>query len=86
MLDKESYSPARPEARPRPVPRTEAPNGFLSVTVERCPVCRAKVVAKLPGEVVIRNAILRVDRTTGRVSAKCARCKRWVDVPLRYVG
>ncbi len=57
-----------------------------AVTVERCPVCRAKVVVKLPGEVVIRNAILKVDAPTGRVSAKCARCKAWVEVPLRYVG
>jgi len=49
-------------------------------------VCRAKVVEQLPGEVVIRNAILKVDAPTGRVSAKCARCKAWVEVPLRYVG
>jgi hypothetical protein len=26
-----------------------------------------------------------VDRA-GRVAAKCARCKTWVEVPLRYVG
>jgi hypothetical protein len=32
----------------------------------------------------VRNAILRVDRPTGRASAKCSRCKTWVDVPLRY--
>ena len=57
-----------------------------AVDVERCPVCRAKVVVKLPGEVVIRNAILKVDAPTGRVSAKCARCKSWLEVPLRYVG
>lgn len=58
----------------------------VPVTVERCPVCRAQVVVRHPGEVVIRNAILRVDAPTGRVSAKCARCKAWVEVPLRYVG
>lgn len=55
-------------------------------TAERCPVCRSRVLVKSPGEVVIRNAILRVDEPTGRVSAKCARCKAWVDVPLRYLG
>jgi uncharacterized protein with PIN domain len=58
----------------------------VAVTVERCPVCRAKLVEKLPEEVVIRNAILKVDAPTGRVSAKCARCKAWVEVPLRYIG
>jgi DNA-directed RNA polymerase subunit RPC12/RpoP len=52
----------------------------------RCPVCRAKVVVALPNEVVIHNAILKVDASTGRVSAKCARCKAWVPVPLRYTG
>ena len=57
-----------------------------AVTVDRCPMCRAKVVVKLEGEVVIRNAILKVDAPTGRVSAKCGRCKSWVEVPLRYVG
>ena len=52
----------------------------------RCPVCRARVVVELPGEVVIHNAILKVDSPTGRVTAKCARCKSWVEVPLRYLG
>src|SRR5215470_196338 len=37
-------------------------------------------------EVIIRNAILRVESATGRVAAKCARCKSWVEVPLRYVA
>jgi len=37
-------------------------------------------------DVVIRNAIVRVDAPTGRVTAKCPRCKGWVEVPLRYVG
>ncbi len=41
---------------------------------------------KLQNEVVIHNAILKVDRPTGRVTAKCPRCKAWVRVPLRYVG
>jgi DNA-directed RNA polymerase subunit RPC12/RpoP len=52
----------------------------------RCPVCKAKVVVALPNEVVIHNAILKVDAGTDRVSAKCARCKAWVQVPLRYTG
>lgn len=52
----------------------------------RCPVCRAKVVVELQGEVVIHNAILKVDSPTGRVTAKCARCKAWMEVPLRYIG
>jgi len=52
----------------------------------RCPVCRAKVVAHGQTEVIIRNAILRVESATGRVAAKCARCKAWVEVPLRYVA
>jgi hypothetical protein len=52
----------------------------------RCPVCRAKVVVALENEVVIHNAILKVDPPSGRVTAKCARCKAWVPVPLRYTG
>jgi hypothetical protein len=53
----------------------------------RCPVCRAKVVARSEEDVIIiRNAILRVESATGRVAAKCARCKSWVEVPLRYVA
>jgi DNA-directed RNA polymerase subunit RPC12/RpoP len=53
---------------------------------ERCHVCGAKVVVKGPGEVVIKNAILRVDQGSGRVAAKCCRCKAWVAVPLTYTG
>jgi DNA-directed RNA polymerase subunit RPC12/RpoP len=52
----------------------------------RCPVCRAKVVVALQDEVVIHNAIIKVDFPTRRVMAKCARCKAWVQVPLRYTG
>ena len=52
----------------------------------RCPVCRAKVVVALQKEVVIHNAIRKVDASTGRVTAKCVRCKGWVQVPLRYTG
>lgn len=56
------------------------------VATNRCPVCKSKVVVTSAEEVVIHNAILRVERPTGRVSAKCSRCKSWVEVPLRYVG
>ena len=55
-------------------------------TSVRCPVCRAKVVVTLQNEVVIHNAIIKVESSTGRVTAKCARCKAWVEVPLRYTG
>jgi phage FluMu protein Com len=37
-------------------------------------------------EVVVKNAILRVDQSSGLVTAKCPRCKSWVEVPLRYLG
>jgi hypothetical protein len=43
-------------------------------------------VVTLPSEVVIHNAIIKVDPATGRVTAKCVRCKAWVEVPLRYTG
>jgi DNA-directed RNA polymerase subunit RPC12/RpoP len=56
------------------------------VESERCQVCGAKVVVKNADEIVIKNAILRVDGASGRVSAKCSRCKAWVAVPLTYTG
>ena len=52
----------------------------------RCPICRVTILVRSAEEVVIRNAIVRVDAPTGRVSAKCPRCKGWVEVPLKYVG
>jgi len=52
----------------------------------RCPVCRAVLLTRSPEEVVIRNAILRIEPPSGRVTAKCPRCKSWVEVPLRYLG
>ena len=55
-----------------------------ATTLRRCPACRDKVVVERPSEIVVHNAILRVDRESGRVSAKCRRCKAWVEVPLRY--
>jgi len=56
------------------------------LAVQRCPACRDKVVVERATEVVIHNAILRVDRPSGRVTAKCRRCKAWVEVPLRFQG
>ena len=55
------------------------------VRVERCPRCRTKLLEELPDEVLIRNAILRVDTHTRGVMAKCPRCKTWVGVPLQYI-
>lgn len=52
----------------------------------RCPVCRETLLVRSPAEVMIRNAILRVDGPSGLVTAKCPRCKAWVEVPLRYTG
>jgi DNA-directed RNA polymerase subunit RPC12/RpoP len=69
---------------PHPVSRD--PRVCATISLERCPRCREKVLVKLPGEIVIRNAILRVDSPSGDVSLKCPRCRTWVDVPLRYVG
>jgi hypothetical protein len=63
---------------------------FLDVDIRqdrgRCPTCRATLVVRDVNEVVIRNAILKVDGPSGRVTAKCPRCKGWVEVPLKYVG
>jgi hypothetical protein len=58
----------------------------VQVTSDLCPVCRSKMIVRAASEVVIRNAILKVDAPTGRVTAKCGRCKAWREVPLRYVG
>lgn len=49
-------------------------------------MCGANVVVKKADEIVIKNAILRVDGATRRVAAKCSRCKAWVAVPLTYTG
>lgn len=60
--------------------------GTETARARRCPVCRAKIVVWVSSEVLIRNAIVRVDSPTGRVTAKCSRCKSWVEVPLRLSG
>lgn len=51
---------------------------------KRCPTCRTRIVVPEDDGVVIKNAILRVSAASGMASAKCPRCKTWVDVPLRY--
>jgi hypothetical protein len=51
-----------------------------------CSVCRERLVVRDADCVVIRNAIIKVETQTGRVSAKCPRCKSWMEVPLRYIG
>ena len=52
----------------------------------RCPVCRTKVIVVERTQVLLRNAILKADRITGDVTAKCSQCKSWLAVPLRYTG
>jgi hypothetical protein len=52
----------------------------------RCPTCRTKIVVPDGTGLVVRNAILRVTRESGGATAKCPRCKTWVEVPLRYSG
>ena len=52
----------------------------------RCQVCATKIVVPGPDEIVVKNAILRVARASGRVTAKCPRCKTWVEIPFRYFG
>ena len=66
--------------------RADVLHAGLPETQGRCQVCGAKVVIKGVDEVVIKNAILRVDASSGRVAAKCSRCKAWVAVPLMYTG
>jgi DNA-directed RNA polymerase subunit RPC12/RpoP len=51
---------------------------------KRCPACRTKIVVWDETGLVVRNAILRIDSETGGASAKCPRCKAWVEVPLTY--
>lgn len=56
------------------------------VEVQRCPGCRTKILIREREVVVVKNAILRVSLRTGDATAKCPRCKVWVEVPLRYVA
>ena len=57
-----------------------------TIALQRCPAGRDKVVVERDSEVGVHNAIRRIDRLSGRVTAKCRRCKAWVEVPLKFVG
>jgi hypothetical protein len=63
-----------------------SPSGPSGQALQRCPTCRAKIVLADADGLVIRNAVLRIDRLTGAASAKCPRCKGWVAVPLAHRG
>ncbi|HEV8676612.1 MAG TPA: hypothetical protein VGX21_21455 [Methylomirabilota bacterium] len=67
-----------------PQPAAQGQDG-TPAALRRCPVCRTKIVVADDEGVVVRNAILRVSRT-GHATAKCPRCKAWVEVPLRYTA
>lgn len=56
----------------------------IPVDPRRCPTCRTKIVVPDAQGLVVKNAILRVSLETGHASAKCPRCKTWVEVPLTY--
>ena len=60
--------------------------GSGEIEVRRCPGCRTKILIREADTIVVKNAILRVTLRTGDASAKCPRCKGWVEVPLRYVA
>ena len=63
-----------------------SPSPVEASAATRCQVCATKIVVPGADEVVVRNAILRVDRASGQVTAKCPRCKGWVEIPFRYFG
>jgi len=67
-------------------PMTSSKRPHHSAPGGRCHVCATRIVVAGDDDLVVRNAILRVDRASGRVTAKCPRCKAWVEVPLRYIG
>jgi endogenous inhibitor of DNA gyrase (YacG/DUF329 family) len=56
----------------------------IPTDARRCPTCRTKIVVPDEQGLVVKNAILRVSLDTGHASAKCPRCKTWVEVPLTY--
>ena len=57
---------------------------MLRRDAQRCPGCRTKIVIWDDQGLVVKNAVLRVNGQSGRASAKCPRCKTWVEVPLTY--
>ena len=59
------------------------PAGFV-VDGLKCQTC-GETIQKMDGDfLVVRNAILRVDLRRRCATAKCPRCKSWVEVMLRY--
>jgi predicted Zn-ribbon and HTH transcriptional regulator len=56
----------------------------ILVEPQRCPTCRTKIVVSDAAGILVKNAILRVSVDTGDASAKCPRCKSWVEVPLQF--
>ena len=62
----------------------ELVRALSKVEERRCPTCRTRIVVPQPEGLVVKNAILRVSAASGQASAKCPRCKTWVDVPLTY--
>ena len=50
----------------------------------KCPTCGETIQKMDGGFLVVRNAILRVDLSRRCATAKCPRCKSWVEVMLRY--
>jgi predicted Zn-ribbon and HTH transcriptional regulator len=66
---------------------TPAPDSSPRVALtepQRCPTCRTKIVVPDGEGILVKNAILRVSVDTGHASAKCPRCKSWVEVPLQF--
>jgi uncharacterized C2H2 Zn-finger protein len=78
--EEQPNGPARPSASAPPaVSAVKSAPGTL-----KCPTC-GETIQKVDGEfLVVRNAILRVDLRHGSATAKCPRCKSWVEVMLRY--
>jgi len=77
-LDRETYY------WPMAIDGSNQPSVLAGVEPLRCPTCRTKIVVPDADGLLVKNAILRVSLRTGDASAKCPRCKSWVEVPLRY--
>jgi DNA-directed RNA polymerase subunit RPC12/RpoP len=73
-------------ADPVQTPRVDPGAVVPPLEPHRCPTCRTKIVVAAEGGLVVKNAILHVSAATGKASAKCPRCKSWVEVPLTYRG
>jgi len=44
----------------------------------------ARVIAMTEGQALLGSASLRVDRSSGRVTAECGRLKSWLEVLRRF--